>query len=113
MAHKPTTKIAKPSVTTVKIQSVVLASTAATVFSLVAGWQVHTEEWSKLVYDFTLIAAAIMWVGVIALAHARHVTLYIRNCAALGARRHDQTQHLIKARSLVGETERYLRSREN
>ncbi|WP_116051798.1 hypothetical protein [Amycolatopsis palatopharyngis] len=108
MAHKPTTKPAKPKVTAVSVRAVVAAATVATVFTLCAAWQVHTGDWSEVLFDLTLVATALLWIATIALGHARHVTLYIRECAKLNGERHAQTQTMIRRAGVVAVAESYL-----
>jgi hypothetical protein len=114
VAHNPTTKPAKPAVTAVRVRTVVYVATATSLFSLYAAWQVQTGQWTKVGFDLTLMVAALLWIAAIATGHARHVTLYIRECATLntlnGKR---QTHDLVRRNHLADEVERYLRAQEN
>ncbi|TKG67015.1 hypothetical protein [Prauserella endophytica] len=124
MSNKPATKPAKPSVTAVRVRTIMAVGIAATSLTGFAAWGALFDQWPKVAFDLVLASTILTWVAAIALAHAHHIQKYVRaialtdhyNCVRrekVVIARFDRLERLILSSSVAAEAERVLRAGEN
>lgn len=101
------TKPSKPSVTAPFVRIALagaLFSTGATAITL---WATVVGHWPAVAFDVAWGITLLTWIGTFALAHARHVTLYIYGCTKTEIKRIERVD-IQTRRSVINEAERYL-----
>lgn len=114
----------KPPVTVVRLRTIIMTAAAATLLTVASAWGVVDGGWPIVLFNLSLGLTALLWVGTIAFAHARHVTRYTRTCTwectkqvsqqtarfeRLMRDDHERIVHLIRWGGTIDEAERALR----